>query len=160
MPLGYPADTPFGNLNLAEVELFYRIDYLNLRIESLYKDWQAHVLDLKGFVPPEVLWLRYQTEDIIYSLRKLTDTLIQMSYILGENDARGKFPKRIAVDCIGELLRKLKGSEQDVCAYLACYRTHIPFLILVNDISNTYKHHFVNAETVNIVPSAEPSAFT
>ncbi len=160
MLLGYPAHTPFGNMNLAEVEFFSRVDYLNVSLERLYRDWKSHVAHRpKGIVPPDVVWLRYRTEDIIYHLRKMTDTLIGLSCILGERAAQGKYADRITVDSVGSLLNKLDRDEQDCPDWMKCYRAHRPFLVLVNDISNTYKHHFVNHETLLVVASEEPSAF-
>src|SRR5665648_374834 len=81
--VSYPDDTPFGNLNLAEMEILTRIDYLNQCLKSLYEDWHLLIPNLKGFVPPEAMWIRYKVEDIIYSMRKILDGLISISYILG-----------------------------------------------------------------------------
>lgn len=159
MFLGYPTNTPFGNLNLAEAELFHRVDYTNVCIEGLYDGWKKHVPSLKGFVRPDVVWLRYQSEYVVHLLRRLTDTLIAISCILGHHALSGAYPDRIVVDSIGLLLKKL-GSEGVGCpAWVECYRPHRAFLTLVNDISNTYKHHFVNYETVLVIAVREPSAF-
>jgi hypothetical protein len=53
--VGYPDDTPFGNLNLAEMEILTRIDYLNQCLKSLYDDWHLLIPNLKDFVPPEAM---------------------------------------------------------------------------------------------------------
>lgn len=108
MMVAYPEETPFGNLNLAEMEILTRIDYLNQSLQNLYKDWHLLVPNLNGFVTNDVLWIRYKIEDIIYSMRKILDGLISISYILAEFILSGSFPKKISIDSIGKLLRKLE----------------------------------------------------
>lgn len=159
MFLGYPSDTPFGNLALAEMEMFIRIDYINDCLEALYRDWCALVPGLKGFVPPEVPWLRFRTEELVSSVRRVCDALISTSHILGERVTTGSYPTRLRIDCIGHLLRRFRQRPENQPSYLVAFSPHVPVLSLMNEMSNTFKHHFVNFETVNVVGSREPSAF-
>ncbi len=157
MLLSYPADTPFGNLNLAQLELIGRIDYLNTRIAELYATYARYATNIEGTVPLQAQWLRLEIEEIVYWLRKSTDSLICITSILAEFRGKGAYPVRIPVDCIGAALNRLKISP--VPQTVAVFQPHANTLLAINAISNTYKHHFINFETVNVLGPAGPTAF-
>jgi hypothetical protein len=157
MLLPYPSQTPFGNFQRAQVELIYRIDYLNMHLQRLYEEYQTSTQGMNGFVPQEVLWFRFRIEEIVYGIRKTTDTLIALSCLLGENLQTGHFPLRLAIDCIGKMLRKLRSTGQP--AHIELFRPHELTLKLINDVSNTYKHHFVNYETLTVIGQLEPTVY-
>ncbi|MCY2925403.1 MAG: hypothetical protein NT031_08180 [Planctomycetota bacterium] len=156
--LPYPSGTPFGNLGLAEMELLCRADYVNVSLEWLYRTWQT-VAHIAGSLPPEVNWIRFRTEDIVYSLRKIFDTLISISFILGECKASGANANKIDIDCIGALLKALDSKGQHPQPWVACYIAHRPFLELLNKVSNAYKHSLANHETLLVHPRQEPAAY-
>jgi len=156
MLLPYPDDTPFGNLQRAQVEFISRIDYINSRLVCLYQTYArgAHV---QGFVPQKIQWLRLEIEEVVYWLRKSVDTLICLTSVLASHRAHGDYPKRIPVDCIGAALDRLTRARIPLAVEV--FRGHRDALWILNAISNTYKHHFVNYETVSIIGADGPVAF-
>ena len=92
MILPYPADTPFGNLQLAHLELIGRIDYVNKKLAALYQDYALLMPRQRGLVPPAVLEFRLRTEEIVYWIRKTIDTLIAMTCMVGEHGESGRYP--------------------------------------------------------------------
>jgi hypothetical protein len=168
-----PTDTPFGNLNRAEMELIARVDFINVRLRELYQAWEKFDEDRKagfpdkrdpgfyrrmnGVVPHEALWYRLRIEEIVYWIRKTTDTLVALSWILGDRRSTGRFPTCIMVDSIGKVLSKLRASGQG--PHIELFRPHESTLRMINDISNTYKHHFVNYDTNLIFGELGPTAY-
>ncbi len=172
MFLTYPSDTPFGNLNLAAYELIVRVDFINVRLQELYEKWEkfeeAHkggfpdqrghpFVRQDGILPHDVPWLRLRIEEIVYWIRKTTDTLIALSWMLGEHLQTGSFPCRLDADSIHAVLGRLECSSQPV--HIELFWPHRPTLSPINDVSNTYKHHFVNHETVGVYGELGPTAY-
>ncbi len=157
MFLPYPSDTPFGNMLLADVELLARIDYINVKLNDLYCRWELLVPRLHDEIPPEVIWLRLEVEEVIYWLQKSIDTLISATSILVSHRLTGVFPERIGVDDIGSLLNHFRTQPSSELSTL--FRPYQNALELINAIANTYKHHFANHELVKIVGKAGPTAY-
>jgi hypothetical protein len=157
MLINYPSNTPFGNLNLVQMEVVGRVDYINSQLTRLYQEYRTYIPELNGFVDLDILWFRLRIEEIMYWIRKTADNLIALSWVLGEYLKTGGFPKKIAVDCIGGLLDRLKKDGQP--SHIEFFRPHAVILKLINDISNTYKHHFVNHDNVNVLGVEGPTVY-
>lgn len=71
----------------------------------------------------------------------IIDEIIALLYILEKRSEDGDYPDTIEIDSIGTLLDKLDKGEQK---YLQFFKSYQDFLRLVNDITNTYKHSFIN----------------
>jgi len=140
--LKLPTDTPFGNLLLSWVEIIQRTDRTNDLIIELYTDYHT-ITQSRGVVNPDISHLFYKqkflTEQIFYWLRKTADELIGLVYILDYHKKNNKFPSKIKINSIGNLLNE----ENFIPELFDSFRG---FLKIVNEISNGYKHSFINSQ--------------
>jgi hypothetical protein len=93
--------------------------------------------------------LSYLLEEIAYWFRKTADELIGLSFLCEARLRGAPLPTSVDVDCIGALLR---GGHSALQAY---YSIHLPHLRSLNDISNAYKHSFINSD-LNAMGRDEP----
>jgi hypothetical protein len=147
--LPLPAKTPFGKLSLKWSKIIGRLIRLNREIATAY-GLHAQATSItgpsaSGFIEE----LPHLLEEIAYWLRKTGDELIGLSFLC-EARLRGEpLPTNIEVDCVGALLA---GKHP---ALLTKYSVHLPHLRLLNDVSNAYKHSFINSD-LNIMGRDEP----
>jgi hypothetical protein len=147
-----PADTPFGNFTLKLFKIISRVDEINRRIDDTYRYWNAvqktiqkQEIDFNNSF--ERHW--FSVEQAVYLIRKVADELISLYYVLSIYEKTKKWPQQVSVDCVGDLLNAdefLKSSP---------FRDHLIILKKLNEISNAYKHSFVNSD-INLVGREEP----
>lgn len=89
-------------------------------------------------------------ETVIYWLRKTADELISLLYYIHHIKAHKTEPERISIDCIGKLLNDSSSINESMSS-------HLKFLSDLNDVSNCYKHSFVNRETYHLIGIEEPT---
>ncbi|MGF2412262.1 MAG: hypothetical protein ACQUYJ_08045, partial [Ferruginibacter sp.] len=93
---------------------------------------------------------RYKTETVIYWFRKTSDELIGLQYFMFyivENNAE---PDVIKIESIGNLLNS--------DSYLkVVHDKSLIFLKLLNDVSNSYKHSFIDYEAAFLFGRYEPT---
>jgi hypothetical protein len=99
---------------------------------------------------------KFQTEQIIYWLRKITDEFISLIYLLKQFKINGIYPDKIKISSIGALLNSLKNDNELLYDDV---NKHVEFLSLLNDISNGFKHSILNAQTHNYRGVDEPVVF-
>jgi hypothetical protein len=148
-------DSDFGNLTVKYFVILTRIAKVNLELEKLYKDFKnIDYYDENPIVYPKLndCYDYHKVEQIIYDLRVSTDQLICLSYVLNYKRINGKYPKKIKIDCIGKYLKTQT-------EYLAEYGPFKNFLEKLNQVSNAYKHSFLNGQTMNLRGSFEPVLF-
>src|ERR1700726_4356678 len=147
--LPLPAKTPFGNLALKWSKIIGRLVRLNREIATSY-GLHAQATSITGPAASAYIEeLPHLLEEIAYWLRKTADELIGLSFLC-EARLRGEpLPTNIEVDCIGALLA---GKHP---ALLTKYSAHVPHLRSLNDVSNAYKHSFINTY-LNIMGRHEP----
>jgi hypothetical protein len=137
--LPLPSNTPFGNLFLKYLKIASRIDRINLLIQDIFLNFFSLAHQSEGGSED---FFRHQViaEEVIYWLRKTADELISMQYILHVQEQTGQFPNKIEVDCVGLLNHK---NAQD---FKQNFLVHLKFLDTLNEVSNAYKHSFINSE--------------
>lgn len=141
-----PAQTPYGNMALKHMKIVQTIMYVNTKINHIYSDWQKLNIgsQQKPFdptsYPDPTLHLLY-IEEAIYFLRRLADDLISISFLLYQFRLNGQYPSKMEIDSIGSLLEKKKHLE-----FKEKLSNAEPFLTSLNDISNAYKHSFINSD--------------
>jgi len=147
--LPLPANTPFGNLALKWFKIVSRLIRLNHEIATAY-GLHAQAVSITGpSASPFIEELPHLLEEIAYWLRKTADELIGLSFLC-ESRLRGEpLPTSVDVDCIGALLA---GNHPGL---LTQYSSHVSHLRSLNDISNAFKHSFINSD-LNIMGRDEP----
>lgn len=163
-----PSDTPYGNLTLKWSDVMQRFDNINDKIEEIYKYHSIFVQNRKENIekktPVDVALLRAihitrilakhrnLIEELIYWLRKSTDEMISLVYILDYFSTYKVYPEKIEVESIGKLLKEKSLCVDFFSSYYDVFKT-------INDVSNAYKHSFMNTEISNHIGNNEPYFF-
>jgi hypothetical protein len=134
-----PPDTPYGNFELKYMKLISRLDEINRKISESFYYWR--LCRVEGILPPGAFDKHvFANELAIYMLRRATDELISLIWCLAKFEEDGVYPSKIKVDCIGAVLAASPIERHDV------FNGHTEFLESLNDISNAFKHSFINSD--------------
>lgn len=152
------SDSHYGNLILVWSEIVVRIDCVNDQIIQLYDKFyeSEKIVKLQGYFE-QSLNDSYRnsimlTEQIIYWLRKTADEIISLISVLSHFKEKKSYPKKIKTSSIFEFL------NSDNLNYMVIenYKT---FLKTLNEISNCYKHSFLNSQITAYRGAIYPVAF-
>ena len=145
--LPLPANTPFGNLFLKYMHIVRRLDHVNSMLHTVFDSYEEAMAQ-----PISDLLFHHAlvSEQVIYWLRKTADELIGLHHVLASRVANGEYPDRVSPDSIGGLLRGK--------AVPPPFVEHVDFLETLNEISNAYKHSFINSD-LNLVGRDEPVVY-
>src|SRR2546430_11830901 len=144
--LPLPADTPFGNLAGKYIDIVVRLDHVNVLVARVFSSYESAKAQNDGRIREHALL----AEELVYRPRKTADELIALIHVLAIRQSTGAYPTRVETDCIGRLL-----GDKNPPAWVV---PHLEFLRLLNDISNAYKHSFVNSELM-LVGRDEPGVY-
>jgi hypothetical protein len=147
--INLPSDTPFGNLMLKHMKIIDRMDRVNSSIEVVFSSYSSARIDDEK---EDLMRHQFIIEEVVYWLRKTADELIGMQYVLYVQKQKGTFPKRVEIDCIDSL----NNSNQENFKQL--FINHISLLGMLNEVSNAYKHSFLNSD-ISLVGNLEPYVF-
>ena len=145
-----PSDTPFGNFSLKYMKIVIHIERVNSLIKDVFSSFsQAH--SSQGFGED---FYRHQliAEEVVYWLRKTSDELLSLQYVLYIQEHTGQFPTKVEVDCIGLI------NHQSALDFKNIFLAHLQFLNILNEVSNACKHSFVNSQ-VSFIGQEEPYVF-
>lgn len=144
--LPLPADSPYGNLALKYLKIFQRLDHANQTILRVYAQHAALRTDTASSYLSSHLFLQ---EEIVYWLRQAADELISLASVLEEWQRTGTCPETVSIDCIGSL----------VASGNTTYNAEVlRFLNTLNDVSNAFKHSFINTQ-VSLIGAEEPVVY-
>lgn len=148
-----PTDTPYGNLSLKWYDITRRIDMVNLEIRRVFDSYiHPSKVDInKPWQDP--LKHQFYQEQVIYWIRKTTDELISIAYVIDGWKQSGSWPTTVAIDCIGALIKgKPSNNMQEL------FTPYMEFISILNSVSNAFKHSFINTD-ITIVGSEYPVVF-
>jgi hypothetical protein len=153
--LDLPTDTPFGNLTLSWATIVIRFECVNDLVVQLYKEFFELKEKIK-IIPwsdkNEIYKQKVYTEQLFYWLRKSADEIISIIFLLNYYQTHKGYPSKIKISSIGELLH----TKNDIYDYL---EKHQPFLKTLNDVSNGFKHSFLNSQIHAFHGSEYPVVF-
>jgi hypothetical protein len=141
-----PANSPFGNLAFKYVKAFQRLDHANQTVLRVYEQHEALRANLAS---PYISTHLFHQEEIVYWLRQAADDLISLASVIDEWQSAGTCPDTVSTDCIGAFLSGTKTAK---------YVQSLDFLNTLNDVSNAYKHSFINTQ-VNLIGADEPVVY-
>lgn len=152
-------ESKYSNFNLKWIEIIQRTDNVNLLIQQLFKEFNLlnselsiNVIEDAIIKTPLYYKQKFLTEQIFYWIRKTLDEMISMIYVLEYIKAENKYPNQIKIESIGLLI----GSENFI-EHIKL--EHLDFLKIINNISNTFKHSFLNSEIHSHIGEHEPLVF-
>lgn len=141
----FSASEYWGNLSSKVSFIFSRLDYLNDILVSICEKVEIYNINFKkrnGLTSRKVKIAPYiEIIHVMSDLRMIVDELIALLYIVEKREVLGDYPKKIEIECIGDLLGKWHENKFDDVNFFSDYKV---FLKNVNDITNTYKHSFIN----------------
>lgn len=149
-----PQSPIFGMNNLRFMDFATRHNFLNKLLREVYIEHGIgkNIRENQKYYSFDDNHYTYKNniETIIYWLRKTVDELISLVYYIHFIKTNNAEPSKIDIDCIGKLLND-KGEIKNIL------KDNIEFLINLNDISNSYKHSFINRETNHLIGVEEPT---
>lgn len=144
--LPLPANSPFGNLALKYIKVFQHLDHANHTILRVYAQHVALRTDpASPYISSHLLF----QEEIVYWLRQASDELISLTSVLDVWQRSGACPETVPIDCIGALIAGDIPSR---------YSQSLEFLDTLNNVSNAYKHSFINTQ-LSLVGADEPVVY-
>jgi hypothetical protein len=151
--LNLPANSDYGNLTLLWMELICRFECVNDLIISLYTEFDIMKNNHLGYYTDnQVHRQKFQTEQIFYWLRKSADEVISLLWVLAHFKRNNHYSSQIEIDSIGKFINNPQALEGDLI-------NHIATLRILNDVSNGFKHSFVNSQIHNHHGSDYPVVF-
>ncbi len=145
--LPFPSETPFGNLALKYMKIISRLDEANRKIAESYQFWRIardeSILSVNAFERHI-----YCYEEAIYMMRRAADELVSLIYFMDYFKKEGIYPDKIKIDCLGAVKLNQDKSIQP-------YTEHTDLINILNDISNAFKHSFINSD-INVIGDIAP----
>jgi hypothetical protein len=133
-----PPSTPYGNLQLKLIKIVQRLDEANRRIIDSYDFWKNSINNT--MVINSFEQHIFANEQFIYLIRRSADELISLIWLLSEYEKNNKYPKEIKIDCLGSLIKQTNSTRLDI------FNSNINIIKLLNEVSNAFKHSFINSE--------------
>ena len=156
----FSASEYWGNLSSKVSFIFSRLDYLNDTLVSICEKVEIYNINFKkrnGLTSKKVKITPYiEIIHIMSDLRMIVDELIALLYIVEKRKVLGDYPSKIEIECIGDLLGKWNENKFDDVNFFIDYKA---FLKNVNDITNTYKHSFINDHIIFYRQLEKPTVY-
>jgi hypothetical protein len=147
-----PSNTPYGNLLLKGMNIVRRIDRVNLEIDQVFTSYVHPSIEDINNPQQDLLEHQFYAEQVVYWMRKTADELISLAYVIDEWNRTEKWPMSVRIDSIAGL----KESPSEELRQL--FAPHDAFLTTLNEISNAFKHSFINTD-MTVVGSEYPVVF-
>lgn len=148
-----PSNSPYGNLAINWTEIITRMQPLNDMVIAMYEDFYKIKKRINSgfqFATSEELFMqKFYSEQIIYWLRKTADDILSLVYILIELNEKNQYPKKLKKFPLSDFLKNTGSREHNL-------KKHIPILNKINEISNSYKHSFINPQIFSKYSKDEP----
>lgn len=146
-----PPDSPYGNLQLKLLKVRQRIDEANRRLRDSFEYWSridTRDTDSENAIERHI----HANEQAVYMMKRAADELIALTWCLAAWENTGAYPREIKVDCIGAVLYGNNSCAPEYCD------AHTLVLKFLNEISNAFKHSFVNSD-LNMIGKDEPRVY-
>jgi len=150
----------WGNLSSKVSFIFSRLDYLNDTLVSIcdkVKFYNDNFKKRNGLTSKKIKITPYiEIIHVMSDLRMIVDELIALLYIVEKRKVLGDYPRKIEIECIGDLFGKWNMNKFEDVIFFIDYKV---FLKIVNDITNTYKHSFINDHIIFLRQLEKPTVY-
>ena len=136
----------WGHLDQKFLFILQRIDYLNDLSSSIFeivKENRRKLLNHEYIRGKDGVKPYIEIIHLVNDVRMIIDELISLLYISECKTETGDFPDKIRVSSIGEFIEKINKNNT---SKLEFFKEYIEFLTTINEVSNAYKHSFINSE--------------
>ena len=134
---------------LKTVHLVNRLIHANGRLDETEAMWVAFVSQDSPSGDDPGARHRFSADEVVVHLRRATDELIGLLWLLRERVTRGEWPEQISIDSIGTA--RVRNGDW----FLPMLEQHDWLLTTLNEIANAHKHSFIDSN-FQIVGSQEP----
>lgn len=156
----FPSSQFWGNLGNKVLFIFNRLDYLNNTLVSICEKVEIYNINFKkrnGLTSNKVKITPYiEIIHVMSDLRMIVDELIVLLYIVEKRKVFGDYPNKLEIESTGDLLGKWNENKFDDVKFFIDYKD---FLKNVNDITNTYKHSFINDHIIFYRQLEKPTVY-
>lgn len=156
----FSASKYWGNLSSKVSFIFSRLDYLNDTLISICEKVEIYNINFKkrnGLTRKKAKITPYiEIIHVMTDLRMILDELIALLHIVEKRKILGDYPNKIEIECIGDLLGKWDKNKFEDVNFFIDYKV---FLKNVNDITNTYKHSFINDHIIFYRQLEKPTVY-
>lgn len=154
----FPKSNNWGNLSNKVYFILCRLDYLNTVLVSISEKIKIYNIKIKQRNGLKIKEITPYIEiiHVMSDLRMITDELIALLYIVERKKALGDYPSKIVIDSIGVLLGKWKKEQFDDVKFFIEYKG---FLKTINEVTNTYKHSFINDHIIFYRQLEKPTVY-
>jgi len=141
--LPLPASTPFGNFQLKWMDMLSRLNEANRQIVVSHETWEATVRgNIEDSMKDVFNTHRFSTEYAVTGMRRVGDELVGLLWCLEQLEVTGDYPKKIEIESLGQVAHfSYDGPE-------GLLKRHSKVITLLNDLSNTFKHSFIQSDLV------------
>lgn len=149
-----PTTPEFGNMGLKNYDYGQRHHFVNSLLREIFIDHELEKESRKGeMVTIDNLFykIKNQTETVIYWIRKTADDLIGVAYFVFKIYVQKIGVDKIDIDSIGRLQFCPEQEFKDV------FKDHMTHLEELNNVSNSYKHSFIQYESGHLIGKNEPT---
>ena len=136
-----------------------RLEYQNEILNSIYKEVEKYNERLKkrdSYIMVNEVKPYIEIIHLVSDLKMILDELISLFYILEKYKIDGDYPRKIRISSIGELLTE---HEKEESTKLLFFKPYIEFLQNINEVTNSYKHSFVNSDILFYRQLNEPIVY-
>lgn len=136
----------WGHLDQKFIFILHRINYLNDLTESIYsvvKDNRKKLVNHEYISGKDNVRPYIEIIHLVNDVRMIVDELISLLCISEYKTKFGNYPDKIKISSIGEFI---ESSKNDDNTYLIFFNEYLDYLKTINEISNSYKHSFINSE--------------
>ena len=145
MMLPLPASTPYGNFQLKWIDMMSRLNEVNRQIIVSHDTWEATVRgDITDSMKDVFNRHRFSTEYAVSGMRRVGDELVSLVWCLEQFEITGDYPKKIEIESLGQVAHfSYDGPE-------GLLKRHTEVITLLNDLSNTFKHSFIQSDLARV----------
>ncbi|MFN3050199.1 MULTISPECIES: hypothetical protein [Pseudomonas] len=141
LALPLPADTPFGNFQLKWMDMVLRLNEVNRQIIISHDMWVAFMNDgLAAALTDAVNKHKYATEYAVTGMRRVADEFVALISCLDHHAKNREYPTRVPLEKIGLTFNDNQNGPDEL------FKRHRPLLRMLNDLSNTLKHSFLQSD--------------
>ena len=149
-----PALPEYGNMGLKNYDYGQRHHFINNLLREIFIDFELEKSRREGemYTIDNLFYkIKNETETVIYWIRKTVDDLIGVAYFIHQTYVKRIRLEKIDVDSIGRL---------QFCAdidFKNLFEKHNASLENLLNVSNSYKHSFIQYESGHLIGKDEPT---
>lgn len=159
--INFPSFPQVCNSQLVGMRIYQSLLFINKKFNYCNKLYEVIVNNIMH--DPSIIYeFKIELESIVFNMRRVLDTLVQLTDLLVNFSSIEKH-KKINFDSIGAIIckNKKKSTVLDIILGNDIYENDATgFLEIINDLANSFKHILIHDETFNLIGEQDPTIVT